>query len=418
MIRLGVVASAAVLAGAGAVWAGETDCGEARLVWADVKDSGSATAIENFAQIYADCPIYSQLARDLLVGLTGEAPAPAKADAPRESQRRLRVSDLRPRPELDPDAPPQDPDYSDGEYECLMAAAAPGQSPYVDGVKWADMDAQNAMAICADLLLNDQGVDAEVVAAFGRALMKGGKLEMALEFSELAAMEGSGLAMNTLATLYGDGEIVPEDVETAFAWYMAAAETGLPMGMHNVAHGYENGKGVARDIDRALYYYERAAFFGYEQSLLRLGTFYREGTHVTRDMQRAVDYLKMAARNGSTDAAARLGYIYETGENGYSKDIEQALYYYFQAARQDNVVALHNLGALTYHGRDGVPQDTEAAFVFWGRAAKLGDMKSQRKFGRLLYEIGEVEEALRFLRLAAGQGDDEAQELIRQIEGG
>lgn len=45
-------------------------------------------------------------------------------------------------------------------------------------------------------------------------------------------------------------------------------------------------------------------------------------------------------------------------------------------------------------------------------------MKSQRKFGRLLHEIGEVEEALRFLRLAAGQGDDEAQKLIRQIEGG
>lgn len=418
MIRLGVVASAAVLAGAGAVWAGDTDCGEARLVWADVKDSGSATAIESFAKIYADCPIYSQLAREQLAQFNDGAPEPEEVNAPKEETRRLLVTDLRPRPEPDPDDPPQEPDFSDGENECLMAAAAPGQSPYFDGVEWADIDAQNAMAICADLLLNDQDVDAEVVAAFGRALMKGGKLEMALEFSELAAMGGSGLAMNTLATLYGDGEIVPEDHETAFGWYMAAAETGLPMGMHNVAYGYENGKGVAPDIDKALYYYERAAFFGYEPSLLRLGTFYREGTHVTRDMQRAVDFLKMAARNGSADAAARLGYIYETGENGYPKDIEKALEYYFQAAKQDDVVALHNLGSLTYHGRDGVPRDMEAAFVFWGRAAKLGDLKSQRKFGRLLYEIGEVEEALRLLRLAAGQGDDEAQQLIRQIEGG
>ncbi|NOE20202.1 hypothetical protein GS634_18920 [Ruegeria atlantica] len=307
MIRLGVVSSAAVLVGAGAVWAGETDCGEARLVWADVKDSGSATAIESFAQIYADCPIYSQLARDLLIGLTGEASAPAKVDDPKEPRRRLRVSDLRPRPEPDPDDPPQDPDYSDGEYDCLMAAAAPGQSPYFDGVKWADMDAENAMAICADLLLKDQDVDAEVVAAFGRALIKGGKLEMALEFSELAAMEGSGLAMNTRASLYNDGEIVPTEHETAFAWYMAAAETGLPMGMHNVAYGYENGKGIAPDIDKALYYYERAAFFGYEPSLLHLGVIYREDTHVARDMQRTVDYLKMAAPNGSADAAARLG---------------------------------------------------------------------------------------------------------------
>lgn len=364
MIRLGVVASAAVLAGAGAVWAGETDCGEARQVWADVKDSGSAAAIQSFAEIYAECSIYSQLARDLLAGLTGGALAPAEVDAPKEPQRRLRVSDLRPRPEPDPDDPPYEPDYSDGEYECLMAATAPGRSPLFDGVEWADMDAENAMAICAELLLKNQNVDAEVVAAFGRALMKGGKLEMALEFSELAAMEGSGLAMNTLATLYGDGKIVPADDVTAFAWYMAAAETGLPMGMHNVAYGYENGQGVAPDLDKALYYYERAAFLGYEQSLLRLGTFYREGTHVTRDMRRAVDYLKMAARNGSTDAAVRLGYIYETGENGYFKDIEQALDYYFQAAKQDDVIALRNLGSLTYHGRDGVPRDMEAAFVF------------------------------------------------------
>ncbi|NOC85990.1 MULTISPECIES: hypothetical protein [unclassified Ruegeria] len=59
--------------------------------------------------------------------MTGETPAPAKADDPKEPQRRLRVSDLRPRPDPDPDDPPQDPDYSDGEYDCLMAAAAPGQ---------------------------------------------------------------------------------------------------------------------------------------------------------------------------------------------------------------------------------------------------------------------------------------------------
>ncbi len=71
MIRLGVVASAAVLAGAGAVWAGETDCGETRQVWADVKDSRSAAAIQSFAEIYAECSIYSQLARDLLAVLTG-----------------------------------------------------------------------------------------------------------------------------------------------------------------------------------------------------------------------------------------------------------------------------------------------------------------------------------------------------------
>ncbi|WP_299641341.1 tetratricopeptide repeat protein [uncultured Ruegeria sp.] len=347
----------------------------------------------------------------------GDAPAPAKADAPKEPQRRLRVSDLRPRSEPAPDDPPQEPDYSDGEYECLMAAAAPGQSPYFDGVKWADMDAEYAMAICADLLLKDQDVDAEVVAAFGRSLVKGGRLEMALEFSELAAMEGSGLAMNTLATLYNDGEIVPEDDETAFACYMAAAESGLSMGMHNVAYGYETGNGVARDIDKSLYYYQKAAFLGYEPSLLRLGTLYRDETHVTRDMQRAVDYLKMAARNGSADAAAHLGFIYETGENGYVKDIERALDYYFQAAEQDDVVALHNLGSLTYHGRDGVPQDTQAAFVFWGRAAKLGDMKSQRKVGRLLYEYGDVAAALKFYHLAAGQGDDVAQQLMRQIEG-
>ena len=417
MIRLGVVASAAVLAGAGAVWAGETDCGEARLVWADVKDSGSAAAIQSFAEVYAECPIYSQLAREQLAEFNGGAPEPEEVSVPKEDTRRLLVTDLRPRPEPNPDDPPYEPDYSDGEYDCLMAAAAPGQSPYFDGVEWADVDAENAMAICADLLLKDQNVGAEVVAAFGRALMKGGNLEMALEFSELAAMEGSGLAMNTLASLYNEGEIVPENDETAFGWYMAAADAGLSMGMHNVAYGYEHGDGVAPDIDKALEYYERAAFFGYDPSMVRLGIFHRDGTHVTQDMDRAVDYLERAADHGNVDAAVHLGLIYETGQNGYPKDIEKAVEYYFQAAEEDDVVALHNLGSLTYHGRDGVPQDTQAAFVLWGRAAELGHMASQRKFGRLLHEAGEIEGALKYYRLAAEQGDDVAKKLIREIEG-
>lgn len=102
MIRLGVVASAAVLAGAGAVWAGETDCGEARLVWADVKDSGSAAAIQSFAEVYAECPIYSQLAREQLAEFNGGASEPEEVSAPKEETRRLLVTDLRTRPETGP----------------------------------------------------------------------------------------------------------------------------------------------------------------------------------------------------------------------------------------------------------------------------------------------------------------------------
>ncbi len=417
MTRLSVLASAAFLAGTGAVWAAETDCGEARLVWADVKDSGSSAAIESFAEIYADCPIYSQLAHNQLAGLSDDESTAVDVDASEEENVRLRVSDIPPRPEPDPDEPPYEPSYSDEEHDCLVAASAPGQSPYINGVEWSDLDAGEAIGICADALLNADEADAEVVAAFARALLKGGELQMALEFSEMAAMEWSGLAMNTLGALYNEGEIVPEDDETAFGWYMAAADAGLSMGMHNVAYGYENGEGVAPDIDKALEYYEKAAFLGYDRSLVRLGIFYRDGTHVAQDMDRAVDYLERAADYGNVDAAVHLGVIYETGQNGYPKDIDKALEYYFKAAEADDAVALHNLASLSYHGRDGVPQDVQAAFILWGKAAELGHMESQRKFGRLLYEAGEVEEALKYYRLAAEQGDDVSQKLIRQIEG-
>jgi TPR repeat protein len=121
--------------------------------------------------------------------------------------------------------------------------------------------------------------------------------------------------------------------------------------------------------------------------------------------------LRAAAEGGDPYAQLNLGAAYDQG-SGVERDVTRALHWYRLAAKQEVAEAEFNLGHLLASHGDA------AAGVHWlARAAKQGLVDAQYMLG-VLYAEGEgvsrdTNQALKWLRLAKGQGHDAAADYLR-----
>lgn len=81
-----------------------------------------------------------------------------------------------------------------------------------------------------------------------------------------------------------------------------------------------------------------------------------------------------------------------------------------QAAKGD-ADAIFNLGQAFKLGK-GVPQDLAKAETLFGHAAEMGHLQASDNYGLLLFQKGERQKALPFIRAAADRGDPRAQYLL------
>jgi Sel1 repeat-containing protein len=80
-----------------------------------------------------------------------------------------------------------------------------------------------------------------------RNALRSGNFKNAATWYRNAAEIGFAPAMNNLGDLAASGLLGNQDMQEAFAWYLAAARAGNPVGAMNVALAYRIGQGVARD---------------------------------------------------------------------------------------------------------------------------------------------------------------------------
>lgn len=81
------------------------------------------------------------------------------------------------------------------------------------------------------------------------------------------------------------------------------------------------------------------------------------------------------------------------------------------AAAKGDADALYNLGEAHRVGK-GVPRDLARAEEYFGRAAAQGHLLASDTYGVLLFQRGERQRALPFIRAAADRGDPRAQYLL------
>jgi len=231
------------------------------------------------------------------------------------------------------------------------------------------------------------------------------------------AEKGNVEAMNTLAGLYSDGEVISQDYSMAKYWYEKAAGKGDDGAMYILGVMYFNGVGVSQDYSLAKIWYEKSAEFGHSYSMNNLGEMYYYGLGVSQDYSKAIDLYENAIAKGNEAALSNLGYIYLSGE-GAKQDYTNAKYLLEKAAEKGNADAMSNLGEMYYYG-NGVPQDYSLAKQYYEEAA-------EKESNYAIYSLGYIynkglgvdvnqSKAVELWKQAAKQGEENAQKELEEL---
>jgi TPR repeat protein len=242
---------------------------------------------------------------------------------------------------------------------------------------------------------------------------------------------GNGVAVSRVAGaalglgyLYRAGHGVPQDLTQAAVWFRKAAELGLAQAQYNLADMYHTGEGVPQDFQAAAQWYRQAAGQGNVDAMFNLGDLYYRGQGIGQDDGQAANWFGAAAKKGDARAQRMLGFLYSKGRGVEQDNVLACMFYNLAAAGGDDsaqpglsdvatVLSPTQIAVaqvLAHHWRTG---NSLPSVHFAGEE----DNSAQALLGKLLYEgidgvTQDVPEAMRWLRMAAEQGNANAQYLM------
>ncbi|MBO6047930.1 MAG: sel1 repeat family protein [Erysipelotrichaceae bacterium] len=120
------------------------------------------------------------------------------------------------------------------------------------------------------------------------------------------------------------------------------------------------------------------------------------------------------ANEGQLGAQLYMAQAYLNGD-GVDQDYVESAYWMEKAANQGHEGACHNV-AIFYENGLGVEKDMHKAIKWYRRAARKGFSNSQRALGRI-YKDSNRKEAVKWLKMAANQNDEQAITMLKEIEG-
>ncbi|MCL2149104.1 MAG: sel1 repeat family protein [Methanomassiliicoccaceae archaeon] len=275
----------------------------------------------------------------------------------------------------------------------------------------ADLDEVRRMA---------DGGDPDGLYAMGMACLFGMGVEQDAEkgfrLLEAASEKGQPAAMTLLVRMFMSNSYMMA-TETAVDYSRKGAEAGLSDGQLFLGIAYRDGVGVDRDYKRAAELFRESARQGNAEARNSLAHIYQEGLGVDKDPVKAFKLYKNAASAGNVNAQYQTGACYEAG-NGVKTDLKKAAEWYTMAAEQGDSFAMERLGIL--YGLVDPPVDPELSFKWFLDAALQGMLGAMYYVG--VYHLEgfgvdkDVEEGMKWLRLASSSGSGEAAALISHLE--
>ena len=147
-----------------------------------------------------------------------------------------------------------------------------------------------------------------------------------------------------------------------------------------------------------------------EDVYYELGEKYWFGDDVEQDDKQAIKWFRASAERSEPWGLFALGRCYELGR-GVAANEEEAFRYYKESYEIDEDSPARAALARCYSGGVGVEENTEKAIEILREAAETGDREAQWRLGFLYSGIEEfgvtnVQEAVKWYRLAADQGDE------------
>jgi uncharacterized protein len=241
-----------------------------------------------------------------------------------------------------------------------------------------------------------------------------------LDFLRKATDQGFVDAQAVMGILYGRGYAgLPRDDRQAAIWNRKAAEQGHVDAEARLGEAYLTGAGVDKDYEQALPWLRKAAESGNDAAQAELGWMYETGASVAQNYAVALNWYQKAAQRGNAQAETHLGLMYYDGHAG-TQDYAQAAVWFGKGAEQGNADAQVMLGLMYANGLGGLPKDYRQMMIWWRKAADQGDAEGEYRVG-LLYGAGvgvklNLDEAEKWLRLAAAQGHEEAKQHLAALE--
>ncbi|MDE7345586.1 MAG: caspase family protein [Muribaculaceae bacterium] len=241
----------------------------------------------------------------------------------------------------------------------------------------------------------------------------------ALKWYEQAALRGHVEAMYSLGYLHGHGKGTNQNSQKAFEWYNKAAEQGFAKAQYFTGQAFYRGEGVKKDIKKALEWYRKAAENGVAQAQAQLAQMYENGEYGnSNNYKEAIKWYREAANQGLVFAQLHLGDMYFYGR-GVEKDHHMAVKWYEAAADQGSSDGMCNLGYMYEKGFGGLPLNRAEAYNLYYKAADQRNRNAQYNLG-VMYENGtyvkkDLNEAQRWYRLAADQGDERAKNALDRL---
>lgn len=187
---------------------------------------------------------------------------------------------------------------------------------------------------------------------------------------QTSANKGNAEAQHTLATMYSNGEGVPQSYTKAIEWYTKAANQGEATAKHELGEMYANGEGVTPNYKKAIEWFQSAADQSY--AFLKLKQFNNSDF---QDYIKNFEQYEKAAKKGDADAQYALGQVHS-----YNKDYRLALEWYKKAADQKHPHAREAIGDMYSNGL-GVRQDHIKAFEWYEKAMIEGSANAYYRLG-------------------------------------
>lgn len=244
-------------------------------------------------------------------------------------------------------------------------------------------------------------------------------------------------AMVNLGVIYGD---IKKDYDKAIYWLEKAGKKGIILGYHNLGNVYakelENYEKAIEAYNNAialggvenytriakLYEYNlkdyRNAVINYEKAIENnievsnnLFSLIRIYNNVFNNKEKTVFYIKKyldrgyATKDQYNDLTQILGFDYVN-----KGEYEEAIKWLEVSANNNDLTSIKELAYLyaTFY------QDDEENILKWNlKAAELGDTTSLFNSGIYLYRRGEIDKALRYLKLAAEDGFFDALDVLK-----
>lgn len=214
-----------------------------------------------------------------------------------------------------------------------------------------------------------------------------GRTKEAIDWWQKGADKKSALSMYKLAgVLYENGE-----TSQAKKWYQACVDSATTGGgkawcMNGLGKIFYQEK----DIKESRRWYQLSANLGDQEGYYRVGMNYAS----TKEWQKALDnYLEIKNPNLGTKILIADAY------DGLGNE-DQALVWYKKAADDGSADALVNVGVIYY-----VKEDYKNAIQAWKKASALGSGTASYKLARLYSEQKNTEEAAKYDKIGATQGD-------------